>query len=890
MKLRIPKREKLNRYNPKLVKVKEAFSAGSHQKVIILMSKILKNRLKSMIEFDFDFPDGYIANGEKFRSYTGYFKNGKSMKINFLLKESDYVHSFYICNKEGKVIEAYEFEFDTPIPQVLGTIVDYCKGDLEVEGDEAKEESTHTIKKIGKWLKEAAEEERAKIFQNWLLNSSDKNQHMQMITKDDPKKFYKNFVISMQKEFPDDFQNKYFPDSGVFVKLIRAYAKMNSIQNPHIRFRTVKRGQKPTELKPLILPEEQAFVPMVTGGAVAPAVIDWRNEFIKLQKNLDMLISEKKFAPYGLIIWGNGGTGKAQPLYSKVLTPNGFVTMKDIQVGDQVLTPSGEKANVLQIHPQEGLRPIYEVTFSDGSKTRCDENHLWKVWYQGNTNKTSVKSLKDIMRIGLKDSQERWQWSIPLVESPIEFGTSTQTPSFDAYTLGAFLGDGCFRGGYPTFTTMDSFIKDKINTSITKLDYIMSTIKEGLQYGIRGSIKCTRANPNFVTGKLRELGLWGLKSQDKFIPEVYKYSSIENRLSMLQGLMDTDGYVEESGYSEITLTSEKLVDDIRFIVKSLGGFASKKEREIKYDYKDGRPSSIAYRLSVVLPEEMNPFSLPRKKEKYENKSLFKRGLTIRNISFISNEEAKCITIDSPDQLYVTDDFIVTHNSFYINKVADKLGDKAVIKKGAFTWAGFVEILYQHRNLDLIVFDDADRVVTDADCRMMLKQALDDTVGEANDGIRKVNPPKLTAKMKSDWELNEDGTFNFGADIVIITNLDKVYDSALWSRMWKSPIFMTKREIIEKIEETSKEVIKAMGCTAEMGHMVANYISNLLESGAVTVNDDMMSYRVFKRGLQLIKHDPMGWMGSLNTEFGYGVRMTLKPDKTKKPEAPIAPIG
>lgn len=680
MKIKIPKAKKaeaVKKYQPKHIKIKEAFSAGSHKKVIMLMGKIFNNRLKSQIEFDFDFPDGYIANGEKFRSYTGYFKNGKSMKINFLLKDSDYVHSFYICDKKGKVIEAYEFEFDTPIPQVIGTIVDYCKGDLEIEGEGgSKEESIHTLKKIGNWLKEAAEEERAKIFQNWLLNSADKNQHMQMVSKDNPKKFYKNFVISTQKEFPEDFSNKYFPDSNNFVKLVRAYVKMNSIQNPNIRFRTVKRGKKPTELKPMILPEEQAFVPMVTGGPVAPAVIDWRNEFAKLQKNLDILISEKKFAPYGLIIWGNGGTGKAQPLYSKVLTPNGFTTMKEIKVGDQVLTPSGEKANVVQIHPQDGLRPIYEVTFSDGSKTRCDENHLWKV-FSG-----EILSLKTI---------------ITLME------------------------------------------------------------------------KC---------------------AERFLIPQVIN-------------------------------------------------------KEIVW-------------------------------------------ITITSISFIGNEEAKCITIDSPDQLYITDDFIVTHNSFYINKVVKKLGNKAVIKKGAFTWAGFVEILYNHRNLDLIVFDDADRVVTDADCRMMLKQALDDTVGEANDGIRKVNPPKLTAKMKNSWELNEDGTFNFAADIVIITNLDKVYDSALWSRMWKSPIFMTKREIIEKIEETSKDVIKAMGCTAEQGHMVANYISNLLESGVVTVNDDMMSYRVFKRGLQMIKHDPMGWMGSLNTEFGYGVRMTLKPDKAgKKPEAPVA---
>lgn len=71
------------------------------------------------------------------------------------------------------------------------------------------------------------------------------------------------------------------------------------------------------------------------------------------------------------------GAGKAQPMYSKILTPNGFVYMKDLKIGTKVIAGNGEIANVIGVYPQ-GKRKIYEITLDDGSKCRCSDNHLWK--------------------------------------------------------------------------------------------------------------------------------------------------------------------------------------------------------------------------------------------------------------------------------------------------------------------------------------------------------------------------------------------------------------------------------------------------------------------------------------------------------------------------------
>lgn len=116
----------------------------------------------------------------------------------------------------------------------------------------------------------------------------------------------------------------------------------------------------------------------------------------------------KQFAKFGLIDAYQGaiddkydivcvslvpGSGKAQPMYSKVLTPNGFIRMGDVKVGDEVIAGNGNVSKVLGIYPQ-GKKQIYEITLENGYKCRCSADHLWHVRYNYFANKFKEKDVE----------------------------------------------------------------------------------------------------------------------------------------------------------------------------------------------------------------------------------------------------------------------------------------------------------------------------------------------------------------------------------------------------------------------------------------------------------------------------------------------------------------
>ena len=154
------------------------------------------------------------------------------------------------------------------------------------------------------------------------------------------------------------------------------------------------------------------------------------------------------------------GVGKAQPLTSKVLTPNGWELMGNIKPNDLVIASSGKPTKVLNVFPQQGERDVYEITFSDGSISECDINHLWSV----NTAKLSRKfndekfitlSLEEILNDGyLKGNKPIYR--IPLTE-PIEFNNNSLV--LDAYIMGCLIGSD--KGILNTVIIKDDFIVKK---------------------------------------------------------------------------------------------------------------------------------------------------------------------------------------------------------------------------------------------------------------------------------------------------------------------------------------------------------------------------------------------------------------------------------------------
>lgn len=355
------------------------------------------------------------------------------------------------------------------------------------------------------------------------------------------------------------------------------------------------------------------------------------------------------------VMTGDPKTGKAQNLSSIVYTTSGPKKMGDIKIGDNVCTPDGGSGRVVGIFPQ-GVRDVYRITFNDGAYADCDIEHLWKV--KRNNSRTTdhydwkILSLKDILSEGLRYS-DRPKWRIPLT-SPVSFKDQDQL--IPAYTLGCLIGDGGIKSGSPVITSIDGEIVSHFMIYAHSLSLECKPTEEGgINYRI--SHPENKVGDNKLINYLKALKLWGCGSHNKFIPDQYKYGSIEQRLELIKGLMDTDGYNDRGKNAEYATVSEQLALDVREVLQSLGYTAKIKERVTKCDGREF-PS---YRLHISGHCVSDLFSLKRKiVDRHRVRCNLTR--TIVKVEKIGREECQCIKIDHTDHLYLTDNFVVTHNT------------------------------------------------------------------------------------------------------------------------------------------------------------------------------------------------------------------------------------
>ena len=357
--------------------------------------------------------------------------------------------------------------------------------------------------------------------------------------------------------------------------------------------------------------------------------------------------------------------GKAEHIDNMLYTPTGRKRIGDIQVGDKVIGSNGKAINVIGVYPQ-GAKKLCKLTFSDGHSIKVCQEHLWTIKLNGGTKGYITLSVKDLLDTAkiitytgtgrnikkkytistyYKDKQNRNKWSIPIVK-PIEFDTA-ENLIVNPYLLGLLLGDGGISQRSINFSTVDTELVKSIE-SILDNDLLIKKVKNSnCDYTIITKV----GSRNSLTQKLKILGLKGKRSENKFIPEEYMYSMESNRLSLLQGLMDTDGSYSNHG-AEFYSSSKILAHQVVELVQSLGGIA--KIRCKKTTHLD------SYIVRVLLPEQFNPFILKRKREIYKPSKVFSRYIT--NIEYVDNAEAVCISVDAPDNLYVTEHGLVTHNT------------------------------------------------------------------------------------------------------------------------------------------------------------------------------------------------------------------------------------
>jgi phosphate starvation-inducible protein PhoH and related proteins len=361
--------------------------------------------------------------------------------------------------------------------------------------------------------------------------------------------------------------------------------------------------------------------------------------------------------------------GRAQPYDSQVLTPWGFRPFGTLEVGDLVIGSNGLPTPVLGVYHQ-GRKEVFRVRTQDGASTLCCGEHLWAVTTRADRSRGRPHRVIETQEmIGRLRAAHAHRFELPRV-SPVEF--EPREVPMDPYALGLLLGDGCLTTATtPSFTTADPELAVALEAALDgielrrkgQVDYVLRHTA-----GHRGGVIVS--NP--VTVVLRNLGLAGTRSNTKFVPQAYLHNSSDVRLAVLQGLLDTDGgpvtQRGRTGRIQYGTSSARLRDDVTFLVRSLGGVVYCRTRRAA-----GRAPGCArgrhvhhrldaFILDIRLPEGIEPFRLTRKREAY---SVAGGGHPMRFVDSIESageQETLCIQVAAADSLYVTDDFLVTHNT------------------------------------------------------------------------------------------------------------------------------------------------------------------------------------------------------------------------------------
>ena len=369
---------------------------------------------------------------------------------------------------------------------------------------------------------------------------------------------------------------------------------------------------------------------------------------------------------------GSRGLGKAIRPDEKIRVKNGWKTIRDIKVGDKVYSSSGDLCNVVYKTELQKDLVMYRISLRDGRTIDCCEDHMWKVWDK-NKNRNSknpiwselkTKDLIDDYFYVRKDSKSKipkmckeYKYALPVNDALLDEEESTLP--LHPYIVGVLLGDGTLTQNTIIISSRDKELLDRFQ-SLLPHGYILKA-RNDIDYAIIRSDKTVLSFHHIC----REAKIWGHNAHTKFIPDLYKFGSYDQKLELIKGLMDTDGWADKITIEYYTV-SEKLCDDFIDVIRSLGFSCNKK---IKASFIGNKQYADCYRVRIYTNKQI--FSLDRKLS-YLNHKKSKAGeskyekIFITKIEQIENGEGYCIQVDSPDRTYITKDYIVTHNTFLLS--------------------------------------------------------------------------------------------------------------------------------------------------------------------------------------------------------------------------------
>lgn len=348
------------------------------------------------------------------------------------------------------------------------------------------------------------------------------------------------------------------------------------------------------------------------------------------------------------------GTGKCHARGQGILLYSGEVCAVEAVVVNMLLMgPDGTPRRVISTNTGHG--PMVDIVPVKGSSWRVNEDHVLTVVMTDTDEEIDV-SVRDYLGWSAKDRARA-----KIFRAPAHFARQARALPIDPYVLGLLLGDGCMSGDAARGVLFTSADQETVNAlhvylRLRRMRLVLRHIKNGcMTFRLSGA----PWRKNGLTSDLSDLGLLGVNSHSKFIPESYKRADMDERMHLLAGLLDTDGSLTHSGTFDYLSASARLAHDVAFVARSVGLAAY--VRPCKKSCQTGAEGTY-YRVSISGDVDRVPCRIPRKQAacRLQKKSVLRTGFAV--VPVPAPEDFYGFTLDG-DGRYLLDDFTVTHNSY-----------------------------------------------------------------------------------------------------------------------------------------------------------------------------------------------------------------------------------
>lgn len=380
-------------------------------------------------------------------------------------------------------------------------------------------------------------------------------------------------------------------------------------------------------------------------------------QFLEIVRKTDSEMELKNINGIELNLKGYGASALA--LDTKLYTDSGYTTIGECKMGDKIYGPNGVQSTIIT-KSQVFNKPSYRLELEDGRCLTLSDDHINNVYIKtsvGNgkfkeKNLTTTELMNIPLRASKPSSADKYESMVYIKNTkPVEY-SSKELP-IDPYLLGYALGDGSFQGS-------------QIRLHVQELDYeeLITNLGDVTIGKVYTDVRYNKSNPVKSFGvlkqnkALRELALDGVSCKDKFVPVIYKFGSINQRIALLQGLLDSDGTIDKGGRRiRFSNTSKQLAEDVAELVRSLGGYAT----ITAYEGVPGTKNPSTH-YKVFIHIDINVFKLSRKYSRFVVSKYKKDKVAIKSIEEVESVPTQCIAIDSDDHLFLAGDYVTTHNT------------------------------------------------------------------------------------------------------------------------------------------------------------------------------------------------------------------------------------